>query len=64
MGTNTQKIQEHSLSSYIPKGRTVLHTIPENHFNSFVENYAEQYAQECGRYCLERITSVVEEYLK
>ena len=46
------------------RGRTVLHKILDNHFTSFVENYEEKYAEECGKYSLERITSVVEEYLK
>jgi len=45
-------------------GRTVLHTILDNHFNSFVENYEVKYAEECGKYSLDRITAVVEEYLK
>jgi hypothetical protein len=49
---------------YIPRGRTVLHTILDKHFNSFVENYEVKYSEECGRYSLERIVSVVEEYLK
>ncbi len=50
--------------NYIPRGRTVLHTILDKHFNDFVENYDVQYAEECGKYSLERISSVVEEYLK
>ncbi len=59
--------KSHSVSpsgNYIPRGRTVLHTILDNHFNSFVENYDSKYAEECGKYSLERISSVVEEYLK
>ncbi len=44
--------------------RTVLHTILEKHFKDFVENYESKYTEECGRYGLERITAVVEEYLK
>ena len=59
--------KSHSINpsvEYIPRGRTVLHTILDNHFNSFVENYEVKYAEECGRYSLERITSVIEEYWK
>ncbi len=29
-----------------------------------MESYESKYAEECGRYSLDRITSVVEEYLK
>jgi len=67
VGTNVLSIKSHSISpsgGYIPRGRTVLHTILEKHFNDFVESYDETHAEECGRYSLERITSVVEEYLK
>ncbi len=67
MGTNVLSIESHSISpsrGYIPRGRTVLHTILDKHFNDFVDNYKVKYAEECGRYSLERITAVVEEYLK
>jgi hypothetical protein len=60
-----QKSQSISLSGeYIPRGRTALHTILEKHFKDFVENYEVKYAEECGKYSLERIISVVDEYLK
>ncbi len=49
---------------YIPRGRTVLHTILNKHFNDFVDNYELKYVEVCGRYSLERIISLVEEYLK
>ncbi len=29
-----------------------------------MDNYEVKYAEECGRYSLDRITSIVEEYLK
>ncbi len=67
VGTKVLSLKSHSISpsgEYIPKRRTVLHTILEKHFNDFVENYESEYAEECGRYSLERITAVVEEYLK
>ena len=67
MGTNVLSIESHSISpsgEYIPRGKTVLYTILDNHFNDFVENYESRYAKECGLYSLERISSVVEEYLK
>ena len=59
--------KSHSISpngEYIPRGRTVLHAILENHFYSFVDDYDSKYAEECGKYSLDRITSVVKEYLK
>ncbi len=67
MGGNVLSFKSQGISpsgEYIPRGRTVLHTILEKHFNSFVESYDEKYAEECGRYSLERIIAVVEEYLK
>ena len=61
----TQKLHSISVAGeYISRGRTVLHTILEKHFKDFVENYEFKYAKECGKYSLNRITSVVEEYMK
>jgi hypothetical protein len=60
-----QKLQNISpAGKYIPRGRSVLHTILEKHFKEFVENYDVKYTGECGKYSLDRITAVVEEYLK
>ncbi len=59
------RLKSHSISpsgDYIPRGRTVLHTILEKHFKDFVENYETKYAEICGRYRLERIAAVVEVY--
>ena len=62
---HTQKLHNIStVGEYIPRGLTVLHTILDKHFSDFVDNYKNEYAEECGKYSLERITSVVEEYLK
>ncbi len=67
MGTNVLSLKSHSIfpsGEYIPRGRMVFHTILDKHLNDFVDNYESKYAEECGRYSLDRITAVVEEYLK
>ncbi|MBA7542594.1 HTH-type transcriptional activator RhaS [subsurface metagenome] len=64
MGANTQKIQEDSLSSYIPRGQNVLQRIFKEHFDDFRELYDEKYAKNYGTFRLARITEVVDEFIK
>ena len=64
-----QNLSEYKRSSavknaYLPQGRTVLHTILENHFKDFVNQYDEIYSSDCGKYNLPYITEVVENYLE
>jgi hypothetical protein len=63
VGTHTQTIPN-TLSSYIPRGQNVLQTIFKNHFDDFKEQYNEKYAKIYGNYRLDRITEVVEEFIK
>ena len=49
---------------YVPKGQNVLQRIFKDHFKEFQEQYDEKYAKEYGKYRLDRITEVVEEFLK
>ena len=58
------KIQEEPLASYIPKGQNVLQKIFKEHFDDFKEQYDDKYAKTYGNYRLDRITEVVEEFLK
>ena len=58
MGTQFQKIQENSLSSYIPRGQNVLQQIFKDHFDD------EKYAGTYGNYRIDRISEVVEDFLK
>jgi len=51
-------------SAYVPRGRNVLHTIFENHFQDFVDHYEEKYEKDYGKYRLDRIISVVEYFLE
>jgi hypothetical protein len=53
-----------SLSSYIPKGENVVQRILKEHFEEFREQYEARYARNYGKYRLERIEQVVEEFLK
>jgi len=64
VGTQLQKIHEDSLSSYIPRGQNVLQNILKDHFNDFHDQYDEKYAGTYGKYRIDRITEVVEEFLK
>ena len=50
--------------AYIPRGRNVLHTIFENHFADFIDHYEEKYEENYGKYRLDRIISVVENFLE
>ena len=52
------------LSSYIPRGQNVLQTIFKEHFEGFKEQYDDKYAKSYGKFRLERITEVVEEFIK
>lgn len=64
MGTQLQEMQEASLSSYIPRGCNVLQQILKDHFYDFANQYDVKYAGTYGNYRIDRITGVVEEFLK
>jgi hypothetical protein len=49
---------------YIPRGQNVLQALFKDHFAEFKEIYDEKYAQIYGNYRTDRITEVVEEFLK
>ena len=49
---------------YIPRGQNVLQALFKDHFAEFREIYDEKYAQIYGNYRTDRITEVVEEFLK
>ena len=50
--------------SYIPRGQNVLQQIFKNHFSDFKERYDEEYAKEYGNFRIDRISEVIEEFLK
>ena len=50
-------------NKYIPRGRNVLHTIFENHFQDFIGHYEEKYEKNYGKYRLDRIISLVNTFL-
>ena len=52
------------LSSYIPRGQNVLQTVFNEHFDDFREVYEETYSKTWGKYRIDRITEVVEEFIK
>ena len=58
------KIQEEALASYYPRGQNSLQKIFRGHFNDFKEQYDEKYSKSYGNYRLDRITEVVEEFIK
>ena len=47
---------------YIARGKNQLHTIFENHFSEFCDQYDERFAQKYGRFRLRRIESVAERF--
>jgi hypothetical protein len=49
---------------YIPRGQNVLQQIFKDHFENFKEQYDEKYAKTYGNYRIDRISEVVEEFLK
>ena len=49
-------------SKYIPRGRNHLHTIFEQHFAEFCDQYEDRYAKPYGLFRLERIHSVGEKF--
>jgi hypothetical protein len=51
-------------SVYIPRDRNNIYNIFNDHFKSFVENYEEKHAANCGLYNLGRITEVVNKFLE
>ena len=52
------------LSSYIPRGQNILSKVFEEHFDDFREVYDEKYSKAYGKYRIDRITEVVEEFIK
>ena len=53
-----------SEQQYIPRGQNVLQDIFKDHFDMFQANYDEKYSKTYGKYRLDRITEVVEKFLK
>jgi len=66
MKFNTQinQIIPKPLSSYIPRGQNVLQTVFKEHFDDFREMYDETYSKTYGKYRIDRITEVVEKFIK
>ena len=52
------------LSSYIPRGQNILSKVFKVHFDDFREVYDETYSRTYGKYRIDRITEVVEEFIK
>lgn len=50
--------------AYIPRGTNVLQCIFKDHFEKFQEQYEDTFAKEYGNYRIDRITAVVEEFIK
>ena len=49
---------------YIPRGQNILQQIFKDHFEEFKEVYEDKYSKEYGKFRLDRITEVVEEFIK
>ncbi len=64
MGINASPTGYTTQNEYIPRGRNFLHTIFENHFKNFTDHYEDKYEKNYGKYRLDRIISVVENFLE
>ena len=63
MAISTSPTISTTQNEYIPRGRNVLHTIFENHFQDFVDHYEEKHEKNYGKYRLDRVISVVKNFL-
>jgi len=64
VGATAEQSINYPISSYIPRGQNVLQQIFKDHFDDFLDKYDEKYAGNYGNYRIDRITEVVEEFLK
>ncbi len=48
---------------YSQRGTNILQTIFKEHFREFAESYEQKYAPAYGRFRIERITEVVENFI-
>ncbi len=64
MAISTAPTVSTTQNEYIPRGRNVLHTIFENHFQDFIDHYEAKYEKNYGKYRLDRIISVVKNFLE
>ena len=49
-------------STYIPRGANILRLIFHDHFPAFLQSYDSLYAQDYGKFCLQRISHVVDKF--
>ena len=49
--------------TYRQRGTNVLQAIFKEHFQEFADTYEQKYAPTCGRFRLDRITEVVENFI-
>ena len=63
-GAIKRKSQAENVSQYIPRGINVLQKIFKKHFQDFTRQYDEKYAKKYGHFRIDRITEVVEEFIK
>ena len=64
MASSTSTVLSPIQNDYTPRGRNILHTIFEKHFQDFVGHYEEKYEKNYGKYRLDRIISVVNNFLE
>jgi hypothetical protein len=66
MGIPVQTTRAHAYpdKEFIPRGQNVLQALFKDHFDTFKQQYDEKYAKLYGNYRIDRITEVVEEFLK
>ena len=63
VGIQNTPVHEKQKAEYLPRGRNTLHEVFEHHFTDFCSRYNGEYADTFGKFRLERIQAVGEQFL-
>ena len=63
MGSQLPLLETESLGGYVPRAQNLLQHIFIQHFPAFVDSYDERYAEQYGKFGLERIEEVARHFI-
>ena len=63
MGSQLPLLETESLGGYVPRAQNLLQHIFIQHFPAFVDSYDERYAEQYGKFRLERIEQVARHFI-
>ena len=63
MGSQLPLLETESLGGYVPRAQNLLQHIFIQHFPAFVDSYDERYAEQYGKFRLERIEEVARHFI-